>query len=103
VKKWLSVVAVMLLCLALVIGIACGGEEEEEGAEKVRLGFGLPLSGVLGAAAGLPARHAMEMKEEKMGEFTVGGERYVWDFIFEDSQGSTPGGVASTSSSTTMV
>jgi ABC-type branched-subunit amino acid transport system substrate-binding protein len=95
-KKWLSVVAVMLLCLALVIGIACGGEDEEEGVNKVKLGFGLPLSGVLGAAAGLPARHAMEMKEEKMGEFTVGGERYVWDFIFEDSQGSTPGGVAST-------
>ena len=95
-KKWLMLAAVMLLCLALVIGIACGGGEEEEGVKKVKFGFGLPLSGILGAAAGLPAKQALEMKEEKMGEFTVGGERYVWDFIFEDSQGSAAGGVAST-------
>jgi hypothetical protein len=34
-KKWLSVVAVMVFCLGLVIGVACGGEEEEGGVKEV--------------------------------------------------------------------
>jgi len=33
-KKWLSVAAVVVLCLALVIGVACGGDGGEEEYEK---------------------------------------------------------------------
>jgi hypothetical protein len=38
VKKWLSVAAIVALCLALVIGVACGGGEEEEGVKEVKFG-----------------------------------------------------------------
>ena len=90
-KRWLTVAAAVILCLALVIGIACGGEEEEEeGVKTLKFGIGIPLSGAAGAAGGIPVINVFELAEEKQVEFTVGGDRYVWDFVCEDSM---PGGV----------
>jgi len=93
-KKWLSVAAVMLLCLALVIGVACGGEAEE-GVTELKMGIGLPLSGIYGAVVGLPAKHAYSFAIEDIGVFTVDGEQYRWKPIFEDNMASTAGGMAS--------
>jgi hypothetical protein len=55
-KKWVSVTAVVVLCLALMIGVACGGGGEEKGVKEVKFGFGGPLSGLSGAIIGLPAK-----------------------------------------------
>jgi branched-chain amino acid transport system substrate-binding protein len=96
VKKWLSVAAVMLLCLALVIGVACGGGEDEEGVKEVQFGMGLPLSGLFGAVLGVPAKQGLELANEKVGEFTVAGQSYRWKLIFEDSRWTGEGGAAST-------
>ena len=95
-KKWLSVVAVMVFCLGLVIGVACGGEEEEEGVKVVKTGSALPLSGFYGAVVGIPAMHASELAYEKVGEFTVAGQRYRWKAIYEDNMWTGAGGVAAT-------
>ncbi len=92
-KKWLSVAAIVVLCLALVIGIACGGEEEE-GVKEVKFGIGLPLSGLYGTLVGIPAMNAFELANEKIGEFTVAGERYRWNLIIEDNLWTGGGGVA---------
>ena len=94
-KKWLPLTAIVVLCLALVVGVACGGEEEEEGVKEVKFGFGLPLSGIYGAALGIPAKQGLELAIEKIGEFTVAGERYKWNLIFEDNGWDSEGGVAS--------
>jgi len=94
-KKWLSLVAVVVLCLALVVGVACGGGgEDEEEVKGIKYGVGLPLSGIFGAAAGLPAVHASEVARELLPEFTVAGERYRFDTIFEDNMFTGAGGVA---------
>ena len=93
-KKWLSVAAIVVLCLALVIGVACGGEAEE-GVTKLKMGIGLPLSGIYGAVVGVPAKYAYSFAIEDIGEFTVGGEQYRWEPIFEDNMASTAGGMAS--------
>jgi FKBP-type peptidyl-prolyl cis-trans isomerase 2 len=37
-KKWLSVLAIAILGLALVIGVACGGGEEKEGTAQAKDG-----------------------------------------------------------------
>ena len=95
-KKWLSVAGVMVLCLALVIGIACGGGgEDEEGVKEVKFGIGLPLSGLYGAVIGIPAKQGFELANEYIGEFTVAGESYKWNLIFEDNHWDSEGGVAS--------
>ena len=95
-KKWLSVTAIVILCLALVVGIACGGggEEEEEGVKEVKFGWGLPMTGIYGAVF-LPSKQALELANEYIGEFTVAGEKYKWDLIFEDNGWTGAGGVAS--------
>jgi ABC-type branched-subunit amino acid transport system substrate-binding protein len=93
-KKWLSVAAIVVLCLALVIGVACGGETEE-GVTKLKMGIGLPLSGLYGAVVGVPAKYAYSFAIEDIGEFTVGGEQYRWEPIFEDNMATTAGGMAS--------
>jgi branched-chain amino acid transport system substrate-binding protein len=94
-KKWLLVTAFMVLCLALVVGAACGGEEEEdEGVTELKIGVGLPLTGVWGAMVGVPARDAWDLAIEDIGVFTVGGEQYRWKIIVEDNEFSSAGGVA---------
>ena len=99
-KKWLSVAAIVVLGLALVIGVACGGgegEEEEEGVTEIKLGLALPLSGIMGAFIGAPAKQLHEMAAEKVGVFEVGGKQYRWKIIFEDNEGaSAAGGLATT-------
>jgi ABC-type branched-subunit amino acid transport system substrate-binding protein len=95
-KKWLSVAGVMVLCLALVIGVACGGGgEDEEGVKEVKFGIGLPLSGLYGAVIGIPAKQGFELANEYIGEFTVAGESYKWNLIFEDNGWDSEGGIAS--------
>jgi ABC-type branched-subunit amino acid transport system substrate-binding protein len=97
VKKWLSVVAIVVLSLALVAGVACGGgEDEEEGVKEVKFGVGAPLSGIMGAVLGVPTQQGFELAAERIGEFTVAGESYKWNLIFEDNKWSSQGGVAST-------
>jgi branched-chain amino acid transport system substrate-binding protein len=96
-KKWLSLAAIVVLCLALVVGVACGEgeEEEEEGVTELKLGAGEPLSGIYGAIVGLPAKYAFELAAEDIGVFTVGGEQYRWKLIFEENYFTSAGGVAS--------
>lgn len=96
-KEWFSIAAVVVLCLALVIGVACGGaEEEEDGVTELKFGIGVPLSGITGAMIGIPAKHAIELAAEKIGVFEVGGEQYRWELIIEDNNlGSAQGGAAS--------
>jgi len=94
-KKWLSVVAVVVLCVSLVVGVACGGEEEEEEVKELKIGIGLPLSGIYGAVVGVPAKYAYSFAIEDIGEFTVGEEQYRWEPIFEDNMATTAGGMAS--------
>ena len=98
-KKWLSVAAIVVLSLVLVIGVACGGgegEEEDEGVTTLKFGLAGPLTGALGAIVGIPAKNALVLASEQLGEFTVAGERYQWDLIVVDNQlQSVAGGVAS--------
>lgn len=91
-KRWSSIAAVVVLCLALVIGSACGGGGEE--VKRVKLGFAAPMSGMLGAFVGLPARQGINLASEMIGEFTVAGEQYRWKVISMDNGYTTAGGVA---------
>jgi len=96
-NKWFPVAVVVVLSLAMILGVACGGggEEEEGGVKEVKLGIGAPLSGVYGSAVGIPAKQGMELANDYIGEFTVDGQSYKWDLIFEDSGVGPDGGVAS--------
>jgi branched-chain amino acid transport system substrate-binding protein len=95
-KKWFSVVATVVLCLALVVGIACGGgDEDEEGVKEVKLGVGAALTGIYGKFLGIPAKRGVELAADYIGEFTVDGQRYKWNPIFEDNGWDAEGGVAS--------
>jgi len=95
-KKWLLVTALMVLCLALFVGTACGGEEEEdEGVTELKIGVGLPMTGVYGSMVGVPAKNAWSLAIEHIGEFTVGGEQYHLKLIFENNEFSSAGGMAS--------
>jgi hypothetical protein len=97
-KKWLSVAAIVVLGLALIIGVACGGGgEEEEGVTEIKFGLGLPLSGIMGSFIGIPSKQAYELLTERIGVFEVSGKQYRWEPIFEDNEGSSAaGGMAST-------
>lgn len=93
--KWLSLAAIVTLCLALVMGVACGGGGAgEERVTKLKFGAALPLSGAAGAVIGVPAKNSVEIMNEFIGEFEVGGKLYRWDLIFEDNKFSGEGGVA---------
>jgi len=98
-KKRFSVAATMLLCLALVIGVACGGGEEEEdgGVAELKIGLGMPLSGLTGAVIGIPAKQGFELTVDRIGVFEVAGKEYRWKGFIEDNDGgSAEGGVATT-------
>ena len=97
-KSWLSVAAMVVLCLALVVGVACGGgEEEEEGVTEIKLGHAAPQTGIMGAVAGVPGQRGIELMADQIGVFEVGGNQYRWKPIYEDNQGaSASGGMAST-------
>ena len=98
-KRWLSLAAIAVLCLALVIGVACGGEEEEEeeGVAEIKIGIGTALTGIVEAFVGIPSKQGFELAAERIGVFEVGGKQYRWKLIIEDNQaGSAAGGVAST-------
>ena len=95
-KKWLSLAAVAILCLALVIGVACGGGGEKEGGgKKVKFGAGLPIGGFIGTIIGQPAMRGGELAQEKIGTFTVAGQEYTWKSIAEENGWTAAGGVAS--------
>jgi len=55
---------------------------------------GAAATGIYGAVF-LPAKQALELANEHIGEFTVAGEKYKWDLIFEDNGWDSEGGVAS--------
>ena len=94
--RWLLGVASVVMCLALLAGVACGGGAgKEEGVKEVKLGVGLPLSGIYGAFIGIPVKQGLELAADYIGEFTVDGQRYKWNIIFEDSGIDSAGGVAS--------
>jgi branched-chain amino acid transport system substrate-binding protein len=93
-KRWVSITAIVVLCLALVIGVACGGGEKEEGVKEVKLGYATALSGFLGTIIGLPAQRGVELANEQIGVFAVGGEQCRWKIIFEDNAYTTSGGLA---------
>ena len=97
-KRWSSLAPIAVLCLALVIGVACGGgDEEEEGVAEIKLGHAAPLSGIMGAVAGIPGKRGNELAAEWSGVFEVGGKEYRWKPIHEDNEGaSAAGGLAST-------
>ena len=92
-KRWLSLVAIVVLCLSLVVGVACGGgEEEEEGITEIKIGLGLPLTGLAGAFVGTPSVHGFELTAERIGVFDVSGKQYRWKLIMEDTEGSSAAG-----------
>jgi len=95
-----KIVIFALLAILILSTLACGGggeEEEEEGVTELKIGFGLPLSGILGAVVGIAAKQAYELTCDRIGVFEVGGKQYRWDPVFEDNEGgSAAGGLATT-------
>ena len=94
-----KVIIFVLLAILLLSMLACGGgeEEEEEGVTEIKIGWGGPLSGILGAVAGVPGKRGIETMAEWVGVFEVGGKQYRWKPIYEDNEGaSAAGGIAST-------
>ena len=93
-KRWLMVIAVVL-SLALVIGIACGEEEEAEEVRELKIGVGVTFTGAYGAIVGFNAKAAFDMAAEDIGVFEVAGERYCWKPIYEDNLLTPEGGLTS--------
>ena len=93
-----KVIIFALLAILLLSTLACGGgEEEEEGVTEIRFGLGLPLSGLFGAAVGIPSKQAFELTADRISVFEVGGKQYRWKVIIEDNLGgSAEGGLATT-------
>jgi ABC-type branched-subunit amino acid transport system substrate-binding protein len=93
-----KVIIFALLAILLLSTLACGGgEEEEERVTEIRFGLGLPLSGLFGAAVGIPSKQAFELTADRIGVFDVGGKQYQWKVIIEDNLGgSAEGGLATT-------
>jgi len=96
-----KVIIFALLAILLLPMLACGGggdgDGEEEGVTEIKIGWGGPLSGILGAVAGVPGKRGIETMAEWIGVFEVGGKQYRWKPIYEDNEGaSAAGGIAST-------
>ena len=97
-KRWFSAAAFVVLCLALVIGVACGGGEDGDGdggVKEVKFGIGLPIGGFMGTIIGLPAMRGGELARDTIGTFFVAGEEYRWKDIGEENNWTAAGGVAS--------
>jgi branched-chain amino acid transport system substrate-binding protein len=94
-KKWFLVVANVVLSLALVVGVACGGGGGEKGVKEVKLGIAVPLKGIYGKFIGIPSKQGFELANDYIGEFTVAGQRYKWNLIFEEGGIDSAGGMAS--------
>jgi ABC-type branched-subunit amino acid transport system substrate-binding protein len=98
-----KIVIFALLAILILSTLACGGggegegEGDEEGVTEIKIGFGLPLSGIMGAVVGIAAKQAYELTCDRIGVFEVGGKQYRWDPVFEDNEGgSAAGGLATT-------
>ena len=93
-KRQLTIAGFVLLCLALVIGIACGeGEEEAEGVITLKYGCGAPLTGQM-SAIGYAVKYCMGMAAEDIDVFEVGGKQYRWEVVVEDNMAATVEGGA---------
>ena len=71
-KRWFSLVAVVVLCLSLVIGVACGGDDDEDEAE-IKIGVIGPMAYVQGEHHWYGAQLAAEEINAE-GGVLVGGE-----------------------------
>jgi ABC-type branched-subunit amino acid transport system substrate-binding protein len=96
-----KIVIFVLLAILILSTLACGGggegEGDDDGVTEIKIGLGLPLSGMMGAYIGGPAKQAYELMADRIGVFEVGGKQYRWKPIFEDNEGGTSsGGMAST-------
>jgi ABC-type branched-subunit amino acid transport system substrate-binding protein len=94
-----KVVIFALLAILLLSTLACGGggEGDDDGVTEVKIGLGLPLSGLMGAYVGVPAKQSYDLMADRIDVFEVGGKQYRWKLIFEDNEGaSAAGGMAST-------
>jgi len=95
-----KIIVVALLAILILSTLACGGGGgggDDDGVTEIKLGMALPLTGIMGAMVGAPAKQLHEMAAEKIGVFEVGGKQYRWKLIIEDNQGaSAAGGMAST-------
>ena len=63
-----KVIIFALLAILLLSTLACG--KGEEGVTELKIGFGLPLSGIMGAVVGIAAKQAYELAMEVYGEFS---------------------------------
>jgi len=82
-KRWFSLVAVVVLCLSLVIGVACGGDGDEEEAE-IKIGVIGPMAYVQGEHHWYGAQLAAEEINAE-GGVLVGGESYQIKLVQVDS------------------
>lgn len=82
-KRWFSLVAVVVLCLSLVVGVACGGDDDEEEAE-IKIGVIGPMAYVQGEHHWYGAQLAAEEINAE-GGVLVGGESYQIKLVQVDS------------------
>ena len=89
-----KVVIFALLAILILSTLACGGggEGDDDGVTEVKIGIGLPLSGLMGAFVGVPAKQSYDLMVDRIGVFEVGGKQYRWKLIFEDNEGGTASG-----------
>ena len=82
-KRWFSLVAVVVLCLSLVVGVACGGDDDEEEAE-IEIGVIGPMAYVQGEHHWYGAQLAAEEINAE-GGVLVGGDSYQIKLVQVDS------------------
>jgi len=82
-KRWFSLVAVVVLCLSLVVGVACGGDDDEEEAE-IEIGVIGPMAYVQGEHHWYGAQLAAEEINAE-GGVLVEGDSYQIKLVQVDS------------------
>ena len=82
-RKWSSLAAIAVLCLSLVIGVACGGDDDEDEAE-IKIGVIGPMAYVQGEHHWYGAQLAAEEINAE-GGVLVGGESYQIKLVQVDS------------------